>query len=101
MLVGQILAWRLFVAKPIPQPTLAGCHLDPQEDVSLKYVSKYEGFDSRTFVLKYRLQICDHLIAFNVWYLDSTITRSLSHIYMFLLLQLAPSLGHSLSAQGG
>ena len=35
------MAWRLLGAKPLPEPMLTYCHLSPQEQTSVEFVSKY------------------------------------------------------------
>ena len=43
----QIMAWCLTGAKPLPEPMLAYYHLDPWEQTSVKFQSKYNNFLSR------------------------------------------------------
>ena len=38
------MACRLFGAKPLPEPMLTYCQLDPYEQTSLKFESKYKTF---------------------------------------------------------
>ena len=40
--LAQIMACCLFCVKPLPEPTLAYCQLDPQEQTSVKFSSKYK-----------------------------------------------------------
>ena len=40
----QVMACRLFGAKPLPEPMLTFCQLDPLEQTSVKFESKYEIF---------------------------------------------------------
>ena len=40
----QIMAWHLFSAKPLFEPMLAYCRLDPWQQISVKYQSKYNNF---------------------------------------------------------
>ena len=42
----QIMACRLFGAKPVPEPMPTYCQLDPQEQTSVKFESKYKTFHS-------------------------------------------------------
>ena len=51
----QVMACRLFGAKPLPEPMLAYCQLDPQEQTSVKLESKYETFHLWKFTWKCRL----------------------------------------------
>ena len=41
------MACRLFCAKPLPEPILPYCHLDPKEDISVRFNSKFRSFHSR------------------------------------------------------
>ena len=52
----QIMACRLFGAKPLSKPMLGYCQLDPYKQTSLKFESNYKTFHSRKFVWKYRLR---------------------------------------------
>ena len=38
----QVMACHLFGAKPLPELMLTHCQLDPQEQISVKFESKYE-----------------------------------------------------------
>ena len=38
------MACRLFGAKPLPEPMLSYCQLDPQEQISVNFDSNYEHF---------------------------------------------------------
>ena len=38
----QIMACRLFGAKPLPEPMLTFCQLDPYEQASMKFESKHK-----------------------------------------------------------
>ena len=40
----QVMACRLFGAKPLPEPMLAYYQLYPQEQISVKFQSKYKTF---------------------------------------------------------
>ena len=43
----QVMTCRLFGAKPLPQPILPYCQLDPCEQISMKFKSNYKIFHSR------------------------------------------------------
>ena len=43
----QVMACRLFGAKPLPEPMLDYCQLDPWEQISVKSYSKFIYFNSR------------------------------------------------------
>ena len=45
----------LFGAKPLSKPKLGYCRLDPNEQTSVKYLSKYKTFHSRKCIWKCRL----------------------------------------------
>ena len=51
----QIMACRLFGAKPLPEPILAYCQLDYWEYISVKFESKLYNFHSRKCNSKCRL----------------------------------------------
>ena len=42
----QVMACRLFDAKPLPEPMLSYCQLGPSEQTLVKLESKYETFHS-------------------------------------------------------
>ena len=43
----QIMAYRLFAAKPLSEAMLPCCQLDPMEHISVKFYSKFKSFHSR------------------------------------------------------
>ena len=49
------MACRLFGAKPLLEPMLAYCQLDPWEQISVKFESKYKTFHSEECIWKCRL----------------------------------------------
>ena len=51
----QVMACRLFGAKPLPEPMLAFCQLDSWEQISVKFESEFYNFDSRKCIWKCRL----------------------------------------------
>ena len=51
---------RLTGAKPLSKPMLGYCQLDPQEQTSMKFSSKYKFFHSRKIIWKYRLRNGGH-----------------------------------------
>ena len=56
----RIMACCLFGTKPLPQPTLTNCQLEPYEQTSVKFKSKYKTFHSQKLIwnLKKRQQLC-------------------------------------------
>ena len=50
------MACRLFGAKPLPEPMFNNCHLDPKEQTSVKFKSKYKTFHPRKYIWKCPLQ---------------------------------------------
>ena len=58
----QIMAWRLFGAKPSSKPMLGYCQSDPLEQTSVKYWSKFKTFHSRKCIWKYRLWNGGHFV---------------------------------------
>ena len=38
----QVMVCRLFGAKPLPEPMLTYCQLDPKDQISVKFGSKYK-----------------------------------------------------------
>ena len=54
---------RPFSAMPLSEPSLDYCCLDAWEQISIKYVSKYNNFHIRKRVLKYRLHTNDHFVS--------------------------------------
>ena len=53
----QVMACRLFGAKPLPEPMLIYCQLDSREQVSVKFESEFYHFHSRKCIWKCRLPI--------------------------------------------
>ena len=51
----QVMAFRMFGAKPLPEPMLAYCQLDSWEHISVKYESVFYHFHSRICNWKCRL----------------------------------------------
>ena len=51
----QIMACHLFGAKPLSEPMLPYCQLDPKEHISVKLYLKFKSFHSRKCTWKYRL----------------------------------------------
>ena len=58
----QIIACRLLSAKPLSKPMVGYCKLDPSEQTSVKFQSKYKTFHSRKCIWKYRLPNGGHII---------------------------------------
>ena len=58
----QIMACRLFHAKPLSKPMLGYCQLDSQEQTSVKFQSNYKTFHSRKCIWKYRLRNGGHIV---------------------------------------
>ena len=52
----QIMACRLFGAKPLPQPVLTYQQLDPYEPISLKFKSQFKHYYSRKCIRRCRLR---------------------------------------------
>ena len=48
----QIMACRLFGAKPLPEPMLTYCRLDPSEQTSVKFELKIQNFSFKKMLLK-------------------------------------------------
>ena len=46
----QVMACRLFGAKPLPEPMQTYCHLDAQEQISIKSESQYKTFHSWKYI---------------------------------------------------
>ena len=51
----QIMACRLFGAKPLPEPMLVYCQLDSWEQISVEFKSDFYHFTSRKFIWNCRL----------------------------------------------
>ena len=59
----QIMACRLFGAKPLSEPMQAYCQVEPKEHISVKYYSKFKGFHSRKCTQKCRLRNGGHFVS--------------------------------------
>ena len=60
--VVQIMAHRLFGAEPLSKPVLGYCQLDPQEQTSMIFESKYKAFHSRKCIWKHCLRNGGHFV---------------------------------------
>ena len=58
----QIMACHLFSAKPLSKPMLSYYQLDPQEQTSVKFQSKYKPFHSQKCIWKYHLRNGGHFV---------------------------------------
>ena len=65
----QIMARSLFGTKPLSEPVLAYCKLDPKEETSVKVQSKHKHAHSRKCIWQCRLQNDGHFV------LGSVLTR--------------------------
>ena len=45
-----IIAFRLFGTKSVSEPMPGYCYLDPLEQISVKFLSKYDTFHSRKYI---------------------------------------------------
>ena len=59
----QIMACHLLCAKPLSEPTLQYCQLDPREHISVKFYSTFKSFHSRKCNWKYRLRNGGHSVS--------------------------------------
>ena len=58
----QIMACRLFSAKPLSKPMLPYYQLDPTEHISVKFYSKFKSFHSRSCTWKCPLRNGSHFV---------------------------------------
>ena len=58
----QIMACRLFGAKPLSEPMPPCCQLDPKEHISVKFCLKFKSFHSRKCTSKCRLRNGGHFV---------------------------------------
>ena len=59
----QILARRLFGAKPLSEPMLSYCHLDHKERILVKFRLKFKSFHSRKYTWNCRLRNGGHFVS--------------------------------------
>ena len=59
----QVMACRLFGAKPLSEPMLAICQLDSWKHISVKFKSEFYHFHSRKCVWKYHLRNGGHFVS--------------------------------------
>ena len=64
----QIMACRLFGAKPLSPPMVSCCQLDPKEHISVKFHLKFKSFNSRKCTWKCRLQNGGHIVSASMCY---------------------------------
>ena len=72
----QIVACHLFSAKPLPEPVMTYCQLDPWEQSSVKFLLKLRHFHWQNCIWKCWLPSCHSLNVLTVevwWYLTSAI----------------------------
>ena len=62
----QIMACRLDSAKPLSEPMLTYCEIDPKEHISMKFYLKFKYFYSRKCVCKCRLRNGGHFVSATV-----------------------------------
>ena len=58
----HIMVCRLFGAKPLSEPMLGYCQVDPQEQTSVKFISKFIHFHSRKCIWKCRVENGGHFV---------------------------------------
>ena len=58
----QVMACDLSGAKPLPEPMLNYCQLDPREYILMKFYLKVRCFHSRKCISKYRPQNGGHFV---------------------------------------
>ena len=58
----QVMACRLFGAKPLPEPVLAYCQLESWEQISVNFESEFYHSHSRKYIWKCRLLYGDHFV---------------------------------------
>ena len=66
IIIGSDKACRLIGAKPLSEPMLDCCQLDPCEHISMKIYSKYSNFHWRICTWKCRLRNGAHLVSASV-----------------------------------
>ena len=70
----QVMARRLFGAKPLPEPMLNYCQLDSWEQISVEFESEFYQFHSRKCIWNCRLakwrSFCPGCKWVNNWYLE-------------------------------
>ena len=62
----QVMAWRFFSTKPLPESMLTYCQLDPCEQIPLKFETKYKII-SLNSIWKCCLQNNSHSVTDSVW----------------------------------
>ena len=58
----QIMACHIFGTKPLSEPMLGYCQLNPKEQTSVKFQSKSRTFHSQKCIWKYRMQNGGHFV---------------------------------------
>ena len=64
----QIMACRLLGAKPLSEPMVPYCWLDPKKHISVKFCLKVESFHSRKYTWKCRLRTGGHFVSASMCY---------------------------------
>ena len=64
--LGQVMARRLFSAKPLPEPMMPIYQFDPWEQISVKFSSQNDNFHSTKCISKCRLPPVGHVVPASV-----------------------------------
>ena len=67
----QVMACRLFGAKPLPEPMLTYCQLDPKKQTSVKFESQYKIFHSWKCIWRYRLRNVGYFVQGEMTWCDT------------------------------
>ena len=65
-LLARIMAWRLFVAKPLSEPMLYYCQFYHKEQTSVKLYRKFKHFHFRRCIWKCRLEKVGHFVSVSI-----------------------------------
>ena len=96
----QIMACHLFGAKPLSKPMLGYCQLNPKQQTSVKFQSKYKTFHSRKYIWKYCLRNGGHFVLGEMSYKVKHLFFRLSRIMALCCCLATPSNWRCWSTEG-
>ena len=80
----QIMACRLIGAKPLPEPTLTYCQLDPKEQTSVKFESRYGNFIPKNAFQNVVCEMADNLSR-ERWVTDIWYNQHITNMHIYLM----------------
>ena len=81
----QIMAFHMFGTKPLSEPMLYHCQVNPSEQTSVKMYSKLKHFHSTKCIWKYRLEYVGHFVVASMsWWAHKLLLLIIFVTYWFV-----------------